>query len=125
MKSYALHISYFAILLALLAFSFATNNHALAVFFGSAAAFATDPLLLLGSFLIGVLSKNLRIVLPVAIVFGIVASIYIANLNDALGAQLRLSTTVMRTITIIGLALIANAVRIAASGSSNDSSGNQ
>jgi len=86
------------------------------------AAFATDPLLLLGSFAIGALSKKLKVVLPFVVVFGIVASIYIANLNETLGAQLRLSTTVMRTVTVIGLALIANAVRIAASGSSSDSS---
>ena len=75
MKSYAVHISYFAILLVLLVFSFAMNNHTLAVFFGSVAAFATDPLLLLGSFAIGALSKNLKVVLPVAVVFSIVASI--------------------------------------------------
>lgn len=46
------------------------------------------------------------------VVFGVLLSIYIANINEPLGAQFRLSTAVIRTVAIVALALIANAIRL-------------
>jgi len=125
MKPYAPHITFFAVLLGLLIFGSTANVQPLAFFFGSLIGAATDPLLLLGALAVGGGSKNLKILLPVAIVFGVLLSIYIANINEPLGAEFRLSTTVIRTVAVIGLAFIANAVRIAASGSNDKSSEKQ
>ena len=121
MKPYVPHMTFFAVLIALLIFGIAAKITPLAVFFGGLAAFATDPLLLLGALAIGALSKNLKILLPVTVVFGVLLSIYIANINEPLGAQFRLSTTVIRTVAIIALALIVNAIRLLATDKSTAS----
>lgn len=112
MKPYAFHITFFVGLVLLLIFGIAANNQPLAVFFGALAALVTDPLLLLGALTIGGLSKNLKILLPVTVVFSVLLSIYIAIINEPLQAEFKLSTTVIRTVAIIALALIANAIRL-------------
>lgn len=115
MKRYLPHLSFFALLLVILVVGIATNNHATAFFFGSLAAFVTDPLLLLGALAIGVISVKLEIVLPVAVVFGLLLSLYIADLNEPLGAEFRWSTTAIRTVAIIAIVLISNTIRRATS----------
>lgn len=112
MKPYAPHITFFAVLLGLLILGITANVRLLAIFFGSLVGAATDPLLLFGALAIGGLSKNQKILLPVAIAFGLLLSVYIANLNAPLGAKLTPFIVSVRIVGIIGLALIANVVRL-------------
>lgn len=106
------HMSFFTVLIAVAIIGLANNIHAIAVFIGRFAAVCTDPLVLVVSAAIGAVSNSMRFLLGGTVVFGALVSVYIARLNEPLGAELTLFGTFTRTSAVIGIALAANAIRL-------------
>lgn len=106
------HILILTALLSTSVAGFVWNVQPIAVFVGTFAAFCTDPLIVLTALLIGALSRKLFVLLLGSVIAGILCSLYIANVNAPLGAKLTIFIVFTRTITILTLALVANAVRM-------------
>lgn len=112
MKIFYPHIGLFFSLVAILVFGVLTNSALVGAFFGALAAASIDPLLAIGAILIGGLSGKQKLLLPIAIAFAILFSVYIVYINASLGAKLDVFSMLVRIVAVVAIAYIANAVRM-------------
>ena len=108
------HISYFSILILVLIVGVLGDVGIVGQLFGAMLAMATDPVLIVGSLLIGASIVRQYWLILCAVVFSVALSAFVAYINSAMGVQFTLYMVIVRFITILGIAFIANFVRIAA-----------
>lgn len=114
MRRFIPHISFFSVLILLLVVGVLGNIGVVGQLFGAMLAMATDPALIAGSLLIGAFVVRQYSLILCAVVFSIVLSVFIVYINSAIGVQFTWYMVIVRFTTILGIALIANFIRIAA-----------
>ena len=115
MRRFTPHIAFVSILAIVLIFGFATNNRSLAIFAGSLAGASLDPLVLISALIIGAYAKSSKILLSIAIPFAVFVSVWVANMNAQFGTTLTPFFILVRIVSVVGIAYVSNAIRIAVS----------
>jgi hypothetical protein len=92
------------------------NIGQIAFFIGALLALVTDPILIVGAVIIGIVITHQFWLLGSCLIFSAISSIYISITNAELGAELSLYVAFVRFVATVGMAYVANIVRLAATG---------
>ena len=117
MRKYLPHLSFLFLIIIFAVFTFThvfpygVRNYT-AGFMGAVVGLLTDPLLAIGAIMIGVSCIKQRYLLISSLLFAIIISIVIAQMNADLGESLTLYIIFARLVAILTIAYLVNAFRI-------------
>lgn len=112
MKKYIPHITFLSLLFLIVLIAYLANIAVIGAFTGAISAMITDPLLLLGSVIIGLLTINQWKLVIFSILFAIAFSIYIQMLNSLSNMDFIITMYISRILTVLIIVYIANILRL-------------
>jgi hypothetical protein len=110
MKKYLPHLSFFGVILAIIIIGMATNSREVAKLAGALVGLSIDPIVIVGGLLIGFFLKGQLKIIGAAIIFGVIASIVITNINSSSFSPIIL---VVRCVAVIAWSYVANIIVLA------------
>ena len=116
MNKFTPHIIFFGTLTFVITVGMLANSLVVARLAGYLVAFSIDPLIIIGGLVIGSLVKKQIKLIIIAVTFGVVASFIITKMNASLGSTLAPITIILRCVSTLAWAYLANMFVISRTG---------